>query len=114
MKNINKPICKNCINCIKQVCAGDCEPIKWINGTHARREPLVNDILSENLNSEKNYNEILSELAGDRKEKIALILEIADPRKKLIMLALLAGYHQHEIAGYLKLSTRQILRIVKK
>lgn len=113
MKNINKPICKNCINFIKQVCAGECEPVKWINGTKTRREPLVNDIISGNLNNEKNYNEILSELAGDRKEKMAMILEISDQRKKLIMIALLAGYKQSEIAEYFKLSVRQIQRIVK-
>lgn len=113
MKNINRPICHNCINFIKKVCAGECEPVKWINGTKARREPLVNDILSENLNIEKNYNDILSELAEDRKEKIARIMEIGDSRKRLVMLALLAGYSQIEIAKYFKLSVRQIQRIAK-
>ena len=68
--------------------------MQWINGTKARREPLVNDICAENINNEKNYNEIIVEISGDRQQKMSRILEIADPRDKLIMLALMAGYLQ--------------------
>lgn len=112
MKNINKPICSGCVN--QAICKGECPPIRWINGNKARQEPLINDILAENLNNEKNYNEILSELAEDRRQKMIEILEIPNPRKKAIMLLLLAGYHQGEIANYFKINIRTLYRIVKK
>ena len=112
MKNINKPICSGCIN--SGICKGECPPIQWINGTKSRREPLVNDILSENLNNEKNYNEIISELAEDRRQRMIEILAISNPRKKAIMLLLLAGYNRCEIARYFKISIRQVYNIVHK
>jgi len=109
MKNINKPICEKCIN--REICRGECPPVQWINGTKARREPLVNDILAENINNEKNYNEIIGEISGDRQQKMSRILEIADQRDKLIMLALMAGYLQNEISDCFKISLRQIYNI---
>lgn len=105
--------CKSCPH--SDICNPPfCPPVNWINGKAPRREPLASDIIAENINNEKNYNEILSELVGDRREKMEEILNIPDHRKKLILLAILAGYSQKEIAGYFKLSIRQIYNITHK
>jgi len=110
---INDPICKTCINHKKKVCAGECPPIRWINGKAARQEPLANDIISENYTSDQDYNQVLAERIEDHNEKINRIKDIPDKRKRAIAALISVNLTKTDIALFFHLSRMQITRLAK-
>jgi hypothetical protein len=102
-------ICKGCSH-IKR-CPSLCKPLTWVNGNVPLSEAYLTPTI-ERVQSGRDYNAELAELIEDHNCRIEKLTEIKDIRKRAITLMLLADITQVQIARLLKMSIKQINRIV--
>ncbi len=126
MKNINKPICSRCVN--NEICLGDCEPVKWINGNAKSKEVLLSNLVNTQNIEYKDYKETLSELSDDKENRLEgdfervreLVEGMRDStpsfyhkRKIAIIALLLLGYTKKDISIFFKIDYSLVYRIIK-
>lgn len=107
----DRGICKGC-RYIKK-CSGLCKPLSWVNGNVPLLEAYLNPHIDRN-HAGRDYNQELAELIDDHNCRVEKLTEIKDIRKRAITILLMADITQVQIATLLKMSIKQINRIVNQ
>lgn len=119
MNKPHDPICRHCSPDRRNFCGRQpdpCAPVVWIDGNHARREPLLRDMSGDhdhNPIAARDYKTVLADALRARTGRIEDIRQIGDVRIRAIAALAYAGLSTAQIAGVMGVSRQSVWRLVK-